>query len=163
MNVDELRHNIEALLRDYPDLVDDEDLRLDMLDGETEIKPVLTQLFRRVDDDKSMIEATTMRLKELSARRARFGRRVDFLRELMLKILQSANLKKIELAEATLSQRPVPQQIVGEPDVDLLPDDLVKITRVPDRAKIREALLAHREVPGVMLSNAPPTLMVNTK
>jgi hypothetical protein len=162
-NVDELRRHIEALIREFPDLAEDEMLRIDMLDGETDIRRVMTSLFHDVDDNKSKIVAITVRLQELSARRERFGRRVDFLRQLMLKILQSAELSKIELAEATLSQRAVAPQVIGELDVDALPDDLVKVTRAPDKTKIREALLAHREVPGLALSNSPPTLVVNVK
>jgi hypothetical protein len=162
-NIDQLRRDIEALIRDYPDLGEDEILRADMLDGETDMRSVLTMLFNTVDDNKTMIEAVTARLQQLSARRARFARRVEFLRELMLKILQAADLKKIELAEATLSQRAVPPQIVGEIDVEQLPDDLVRIKREPDRTAIREALLARREVPGLALSNSPPSLLVNAK
>jgi hypothetical protein len=162
-NIDQLRHDIEALLREFPDLADDEILRADMLDGETDITTVLTELFRTVDDNKSMIEAMTSRLQELSARRARFGRRVEYLRELMLRVLQSANLKKLELPEATLSQRAVPPAVIGEVDVDALPDDLVRITREPNKTAIREALLAHREVPGLALSNSPPSLAVRVK
>jgi hypothetical protein len=162
-NIDQLRRDIEALIRDYPDLGEDEILRADMLDGETDMRSVLTMLFNSVDDNKTMIEAITARLQQLSERRARFGRRVDFLRELMLKILQAADLKKIELAEATLSQRAVPPQIVGEIDVEQLPDDLVRIKREPDRTAIRAALLQRREVPGLALSNSPPSLLVNAK
>lgn len=162
-NVDQLRIQIEALIRDYPDIADDEVLRGDMLDAETDIKAVLTSLFNTADDTKMMIQAITLRLQELSERRARFARRVDFLRELMLKILQSADLKKIELPEATLSQRAGTPQIIGGIDADGLPDDLVRIKREPDLVKIRDALLARREVLGLFLSNSPPTLMVKVK
>lgn len=162
-DVDELRRAIEALICEYPDLAEDEMLRADMLDGETDIKAVLAELFEATDDNRSMIAALTDRVHQLTTRRTRFTRRVEFLRELMLKILQSADLKKVELAEVTLSQRRTPPQIVGEIDPDMLPDDLVVIERKPDRAAIREALLANRELPGLALSNAPPGLTINTK
>lgn len=162
-SVDQLRIQIEALIRDYPDLADDEMLRADMLDGSTNIQEVLTALFHSVDDNKMMVEATTARLQELTERRARFTRRVEFLRELMLQVLQSANLKKLELAEATLSQRNVAPQIVGEVDPEALPDDLCRIKREADRTAIREALLANRKLPGLGLSNSPPTLTINVK
>jgi hypothetical protein len=162
-NIDQLRRDIEALIREYPDLGEDEILRADMLDGETDLRSVLTMLFNTVDDNKAMIAAITERLQQLSARRARFGRRVEFLRELMLKILQSAQLRKIELPEATLSQRTVPPQIVGEVDADALPDDLCIIRREPNRNAIREALLNDRAVPGLSLSNSPPALLVNAR
>src|SRR5258706_1709556 len=83
-DVNQLRIWIEALIADFPDLADDELLRADMLDGSTDIREVLTALFNSVDDNKSMIAAVTYRMQELSARRARFARRVEFLRGLML-------------------------------------------------------------------------------
>jgi hypothetical protein len=110
-----------------------------------------------------MIDVMSQRLENLKDRRARFARRVETLRGLILKVMQSAELKRIELADVTLSQRASQPQIIGELDAATLPDDLVKITRVPDRTAIRKALLEHREVPGVFLSNAPPGLMIKVK
>lgn len=162
-NVDQLRLDIEALLREFPDLGEDEILRADMLEGQTDLREVLTHLFNVVDDNKTMIEATTMRLRQLSERRARFARRVDFLRGLMLKILQSADLGKVELAVATISQRAGTPQIIGEVAVADLPDDLCHLKREADGAKIRAALVNGREIPGLVLSNAPPTLVVNAR
>jgi hypothetical protein len=55
-NVDQLRHEIEALVRDYPDLAEDDVLRADMLDGETEITGVLTALVKAERTNKRMVE-----------------------------------------------------------------------------------------------------------
>jgi hypothetical protein len=162
-SIDQLRLDIEALIREYPDLAEDEMLRADMLDGETDMRNVLSALFNAVDDNRSMIEAIKYRQQQLKERQARMARRVDFLRSLMLKVLQSANLRKVELAEATLSQRATQPQIIGEPSVDDLPRELLRVTVEPDRVKIREALIAGQTVPGVVLSNAPPTLSINAR
>lgn len=162
-NIDQLRHDIEALIRDNPDLADDEVLRADMLDGETDLYSALTALVEACAEAKSMQSAIGERLQALTARRARLSRRADHLRDLMLKILQSADLKRIELADATLSQRAGIPQVIGEPDVDALPDEFVRIKRVADAGAIREALINHREVPGLVMSNAPPSLMIKVK
>jgi hypothetical protein len=162
-DVDQLRLSIEALLRDYPDLGEDEILRADMLDAETEIGSVLASLYAAVDEDWSDIDKLDRQIDERKARKARLARRVEFLRALMLKVLQSANLKKFRLPEATLSQRASQPQIVGEPDVDTLPPDLVRVTIEPNRAAIREALMNGQDVPGLFLSNAPPALSINVK
>jgi hypothetical protein len=163
INIDELRLQIEALLRDYPDLEEDEMLRRDMLDAETDISGVLTALLQASSNNKYMIDAINNRIDQLAARRARFKHRVEFLRNLILKVLQSADLKRFELPEATLSQRASQPQLIGEVDVTLLPDELCRVTREPDRVKIREALLKGDTVPGMFLSNAPPTLSVSTR
>lgn len=162
-DADMLRIDIEHLLSQYPDLADDEVLRADMLEGSTDIREILTGLNRTLEDTKALIDGMQGRLEDLAARRARFRQRGEFVRDLMLRILESAQLRKLELPEVTLSTKNNPQQIIGEPDAETLPDDLVKVTRAPDRKKIREALIAGQEVPGVILSNAPPSLMVRVK
>jgi hypothetical protein len=158
-----LRAEIEFLLSQYPELADDEILRADMLEGSTDIREVLTDLNRTLQDTKALIDGTQGRMDELAERRLRFRRRTEFVRDLMQRILESAQIRKIELPEVTLSLKNNPQQIIGEPDPEALPDDLVKIAREPDKKKIRAALMAGCEVPGVVLSNAPPSLMIKVK
>ena len=74
-NVDELRRQVEALIRDYPELEEDEVLRADMLDAETDLKGALALLVKTTSNNKLMIEAISHRLAELTARKARFARR----------------------------------------------------------------------------------------
>ncbi|MBR0882441.1 uncharacterized protein (UPF0335 family) [Bradyrhizobium japonicum] len=160
---DMLRTEIERLIGQYPEIAEDEVLRADMLDGETQISDVLTHLIREGEDAKAMKEATKARQDDLKARAQRFERRVEFTRDLMLAILDAANLRKLELPEGTIFLRNNPQQIVGEVIPDALPDDLVKIERKPDRTKIKDALKAGRELPGLALSNSPPSVVVTVK
>lgn len=162
-NIDEVRHQIEALLREHPDFAEDEVLLLDMLEGETDLHGALSSLASYTAETATMIEALGGTLSNLKSRRARFEARVEMLRDLMLKLLQAANLKRIELPEATLSQVRQQPAIVGDLDADKLPDDLVRIKREPNRTAIRAALDAHRVIPGLSLSNAAPTLMMKVK
>jgi len=162
-DADALRLEIENLIRQYPEIAEDEILRTDMLDGETSISDVLTGLIRMGEDARTLRDATQTQLGNLKARAERFGRRMEFTRALMQSILLSADLRKIELPEATVYLRNNPQQIMGEPDPAKLPDDLVKIERKPDRAKIKAALIAGTVLDGLMLSNAPPSVVVTVK
>lgn len=162
-DADGLRLEIERLLWGFPELADDEILRADMLDGSTNISEVLTTLVRGIEDAKALKSGTQERLEELKSRGERFALRIDFLRALIQKILDAADLRKIELAEATLALRNNPPQIVGSPIADQLPDDLCRIKREPDKTKIKQALLDGRDVPGCVLGNAPPSVMVKIK
>jgi hypothetical protein len=163
-NIDELRRQIEAVIRNNPDVFeDDERLKLDTLEGATDMFSALMQLFDASSDAAGLINAMTQRMASLQERRARYARRVEVLRGLMLSVLQSADVKRIELPDATLSQRNTQPQLVGEIDVNTLPDDLCTIKREPNRTAIRKALLDQREVPGVWLSNSEPGLMVRVK
>jgi hypothetical protein len=162
MNIDQLKLDINNLRLRYPEMAEDETLNEDMLQGATSIDEVLTTLIRRIDDSGFLLEGLSMRMGELRERKQRFERRIEALRGLILSVLQVADLKKVELAEATLSQRAGQQQIVGEPDPARLPDDLVRIKREANRTAIREALQAGRALEGLSLSNAPPTLAIRT-
>jgi hypothetical protein len=153
------------LLIQYPELADDEDLRADMLEGSTEITEILTALNRYREDTKALAEGSQARMEELAARKKRLGVRVDFIAKVMQSILNTADIKKIELPEVTLSMRANPKQLVGDSDlaIELLPDDLVRIKREADRKAIREAIGEGRNVPGFVLVDAPPSLMVRVK
>jgi DNA-binding transcriptional ArsR family regulator len=163
IDADEVRRQIEALLREHPDLNEDEDLLHDMLEGETDLFAALSSLATYVAATDALVASLNGTLSEFRDRKSRFETRVEVLREVMLKLLQTANLKRVELPEATLSQVRRQPQIVGEVDADALPDDLVRIKREPNRTAIREALDNGRELPGLSLSNAAPGLMMKVK
>jgi hypothetical protein len=158
-----LRQQIEALMREYPELAEDEILRADMLEGETNLAEVVTAIHRMTEDAKALRDGTQERLDDLTSRRNRFKSRVEFGRELILKILNAADIKKLELPEVTISLRNNKPALIGDVDPGLLPDELVKITRAVDRAKVREAIEAGNVVEGFTLSNAPPSLLVKVK
>jgi hypothetical protein len=162
-DVDQLRLQMEALIRDNPDMEDDERLRVDMFEGATDMGEVLERLVGAYAADRDMVMTLTSRINRMTDRRARFVRRIEHLRALMLSVMQSGNLKKLTLPEATLSQRRGQPGIVGEPDVNLLPAEFVRVKTEADRIAIREALLAGRQLPGLSLSNAPPALQITVK
>lgn len=162
-DADALRLTIEDLIRRYPEIAEDEVLRADMLDGETTINDVLTDLIRMGEDARAMRDATKTQQENLKSRAERFDRRLEFTRSLMMSIMNAADLRKKELPEATVYLRNNPQQIIGDVDPAKLPDDLVKIERKADRAKVKEALKSGRDLPGLLLSNAPPSIVVTVK
>ena len=154
---------IERLITKYPEIAEDAVLRADMLEGETDISDVLTDLIRVGEEARAFRDATKQQQDNLKARAERYGRRLEFTREFMMAILEAADLRKWELPEATVFLRNNPPQLVGEPDADALPDDLVKIERKPDRAKIKDALKAGRAIEGLQLSNQPPSVVVTVR
>jgi hypothetical protein len=158
-----IQQQISNLLLQYPELADDEVLRTDTLEGSETLHDFLTGIVRQIEDSKALRDGTKGRLDELAFRKARFERRIEVLRSLAVKTLEVAGLKKYEMSEATLSMKAGQQRLLGEPDPVSLPDELCRITREPDRVKIRAALLSGETVPGVALSNAEPILTVHIK
>lgn len=159
-DADALRLEIENLIRQFPEIAEDEILRADMLDGETNISDVLTDLIRMGEDARALRDATKQQQSNLKARADRFDRRIEFTRSLMMAILNAANLRKLELPEGTVYLRNNPQQIVGEPDADKLPDALCKIERKPDKKALLAALKEGQVFEGLALSNSPPSIVV---
>jgi hypothetical protein len=165
MNINPLvvRQQIENLKVSHPELIEDDEAWLASLESETRFEELVTQLVRRIDDSKALAEGTAGRLTELQERKARMLHRMESLRNLLFKLMESAELAKLELPEATISVRKGTQQLVGEADPASLPDELCKISRSPDRTAIKDALKTGKEVPGFSLSNATPSLSIRIK
>jgi hypothetical protein len=165
MNINPLvvRQQIENLKVSHPELIEDDEAWLASLESETKFEELVTQLVRRIDDSKALAEGTAGRLTELQERKARMLHRMESLRNLLFKLMESAELAKLELPEATISVRKGTPQLVGEADPASLPDELCKISRSLDRTKIKDALKTGKEVPGFSLSNATPSLSIRIK
>jgi hypothetical protein len=158
-----IRRQIENLKVSFPDLAGDDESWQVSLESETDLSELLTNIIRKIDDSKALVIGTKDRFEELEQRKARFEHRIDALRQLAFKLMQSAEVTKLELPEATLSLRNGAQQLVGEADAASLPDDLCKVSRSIDRTKVKEALKAGKDVPGFSLSNAAPSLSIRVK
>jgi Siphovirus Gp157 len=158
-----VRNQISNLLAVYPDLAsDEEDLSL-ALASETELDEFLTKLVRMIDDSKALVEGTDLRMEELASRQTRFKRRIEAYRSLIFKLMETANQRRRELPDATISLRATPVKVIGDPDADKLPDNLVKIERKPNREAIKAALEGGEAVEGCSLSNSGVSLSIKVK
>ena len=158
-----VRQQIENLKIAHPELLEDDEAWMASLESETSFEDLLTSVVRRIEDTKALVIGTKDRFEELKSRKDRFEHRVDTLRNLAFKIMQAAELAKVELPEATLSLRAGTQQLIGEADPEELPDELCKISRYLNRTAIKEALKTGLTVPGFELSNSPPSLTIRIK
>lgn len=155
-----VRMQIEQLLRDYPELTED-DIPLAM-ESETDGVEYLRWIERRRRQAVALADADQIIIDDLKARIDRFNRRDEALRRLMFGLLQATGLRKLELPEATLSIRAgVPKTIVT--DETAIPETFIRIKRELDIASIKVALKDGIPVPGATLSNAEETLTIRTK
>lgn len=150
--------DIDGLLAAYPELAEDEDLRRDMLEGETSAFAVLTRLLNIERDADSMAKAVASRVSDLQARKARAEKRKDAMRALMLRVMQAAGIQKAPLVEATVSVSKG-RDSVEVTDESLLPDNVVRVVRTPDKKLIAEALLLG-PVDGASMKTGGPTITV---
>lgn len=158
-----VRLQVENLKIVHPEILEDDETWLSALESETDFNEILTTIVRRIEDTKALVIGTKDRFEELKARKDRFEHRVETLRDLAFKIMQAADLAKVELPEATLSLRAGQQQLVGDANPDALPDKFCKISRNLDRFAIKEALKTGQTVPGFSLSNSQPNLTIRIK
>lgn len=158
-----IRQQIANLLLQYPELAEDEVLRADMIEGETEAFDFLRMIERHRQDAASMAGAIAENIAILELRQERFVRRERSMRVLMMKIMDAADIRKAELPEATLSVRNGQQRLIGEPNIDFVPLEYIELKREIKRTAIKEALKAGQTVTGFELSNAEPTLSIRTK
>lgn len=156
-----LEREITTLVAAYPELAADDELRADMLAGSTETFEILNAIVSRMQDSKTMAAAVKERAKDMAERAARYQRREQAMRELAERVMRVADLRKVELPEATLSIRATPPAIVITDEREL-PDEYWRVTRAPDKAAIKDALKAGEFVPGVELSNGSESLSVRT-
>jgi len=163
LNPQIIRQSIENLKIAYPTLIEDDEAWLATLESETDFNEILTTIVRRIEDTKALVIGTKDRLDELQTRKERFEHRVYTLRELAFRIMQAADLAKVEMAEATLSLRAGTPQLIGDADPRTMPDELCKISRSLDRTAIKAALKDGVTVPGFSLSNSPPSLTIRIK
>lgn len=159
INPEIVRQQIANLFHLYPELRDDEDLRLDSIEAQTEANELFSSLLALMIDADMKAVGLSAYEKRFKERRQRLEHKVEKLRELVFKIMQFAEIHKVELPEATLSVRSGAQQVLIT-DESKLPDDLCKIERSPKKAEIKEALKSGKEVPGAELSNGAPSLAI---
>lgn len=154
-----IAREIEALLSAYPELAEDDVLRADMVEAETDAATVVGLLLDRLQHAAAMQDALTARIRDMQARRDRYGRQQDAMRAGIFQIMQAAGLSKMELAEATLSIRPAGPRVVITDETEL-PIEFLRLKAEPDKAAIKDALKAGEFVPGASLSNGTDVLNV---
>jgi hypothetical protein len=157
-----LQQEITALLLAHPELAEDDVLRADSIEGQTGAFEFLSRIVRKIGATKALRDGTIEYRNELDERIARLERREYALRALIFKVMNTAELKKAELAEATLSIRAGQQKVVVVNE-DELPEEFIRVKREPDKVRIKAALTAHEQVPGAALSNAEPLLAITIK
>lgn len=161
-NLKTIRDEIIALLLAHPELDEDEILRADMIEGSTSAHEFVSILLRKIGATQALTEGTRAYVAELRERVERLERREQALRQLIRKVLEAANLPRMDRPEATVSMKAgVPRTLITS-EVDL-PIEFWRIRRDPDLTKIKVALKDGVHVPGAVLSNPEMVLSIRVK
>jgi len=164
MNLDirNVQQEITALLVSFPELEEDEVLRADSIEGQTTAFEFLSRIVRLIGSTRAIANGTADYIGELQERKARLERHEMGLRSLIMKVMNTADLKKAVLAEATLSIRAGTPHliIVNEHEI---PAEFMRVKREPDKLAIKAALTNGGHVLGTVLSNSEPVLNLRVK
>lgn len=155
-----LETKIRSLLEEYPELNDDEEFKMNVLEGETDFHRILTSLTRKAQFAASITAGVAEEAKRLAERKKRFERQEEFNRALIKEVMEIAEVNKVTLAIATLSVGNKPASVIIT-DETLLPDNLVRIKREPNKTEIKKALESG-PVAGAQLSNGGTTLVIRS-
>lgn len=157
--VNDLEHHIKTLLLDFPVLQDDEDLRRDVLEGNTTFHEVMERLLDQAMSAKTLADAVTALIEKHIERRDKLKKRHDFYRKLMQTLLETADIQSVELPAAKISVTKVaPSLMIVDPDA--IPDEFIRWKKEPDKMALKEALKNGTHVPGVTMSNGGTTIQI---
>ena len=158
----ELQYHLEAVLREHPELLEDDELKLDLIEGEG-FNEVLGQVVGKSIEAESMASAIKLRIDSLNERRSRFLSQHQFWRAVALRLMQSVELNKIQLTEATVSVTKGRLGVVLTGKLENMPNKFKRIKVEADKKALLDALKAGESIEGATLSNGPPTLTIRTK
>lgn len=150
---------MRSLMAEVPEMADDEELRLHTLEGMANGEETLRQIVRLMAEADASASGLDATIETMKARRDRFVKQVGTYRSFIQRIMEAAEVSKVPLPEATLSLRPSPARVVIS-DETALPAAYLRTRTEPNKAAIKDALLADTEVPGAFLSNGEPSLSV---
>lgn len=153
-----------VLLLNIRDVVgDDEELIETAVEGETDLKEVISAAVDRLDELNGHQESLDARIEALKARRERFEGQAERIKAAILVAMGQAELRKLELPQATLGVRAVPPkaEIIDE---SMLPSRFWKSSDPKlDRKLLLETLKSGESVPGAVLSNGSETLSLRSR
>lgn len=162
MDAAKLASEIQYMLAVYPELADDEELRLDTLEGETDFNRIMSRLVRARNEKLASAEGLASYIGDLSDRKARHVRSADGVKALMLSLMSVADLPKLVLPEATISVTK-PSTSVEITDIEALPQGTFATVRQPDKKAIKALIEAGDDVPGAALKSGDAGLTVRVK
>lgn len=144
-------------------LGDDEEAKVDTIEGETNLLEVIDATLSRLAELEDIEAAIADRIKSLKMRQERMANGQEVIRLAIMRAMGAVDLRKLERPEATLSVGRTPQKVVVTSEADLPSEYMRERAPVPDLKLIGEALKGGTAVPGAELSNGGETLSVRRK
>jgi chromosome condensin MukBEF ATPase and DNA-binding subunit MukB len=140
---------------------DDPDF-VELMASETDILERLRRILRAARHTEAQSEALAAIVKDNRERKARLDNKAERLRGVVLQALSELGLSKLDAPDFSASVGGGAFKVIVT-DKTAVPDDLCRITREPDKAQIKAAIIRHGDVPGAELANGEPSLTIRTR
>jgi hypothetical protein len=139
---------------------DDEEAVRDTIEGETSLHELIGSVVEEIAADCASIEGIDAHMKTMRGRKERLEARVESRRSAILNAMAVGEIKKLELAIATLSRKPVPSKALVL-DEALIPAQFWKrADPTLDKRALLDALKGEQIVPGAALSNGGEAIAI---
>jgi hypothetical protein len=155
----EITNLLAALYETNPELKLDDDFKSDVLEGSTDLLEIINKLLFDLILTESYIDSIKLTRARIEQREKKLKGRQEVIRSIIRRLLEAAELRKINVPNGTASLTSKPQS-VEIVDEGLLPDEFFRITKSPNKTLIGERLKAGEDVPGAQLSNGGETLTI---
>ena len=155
----EITSFLASMTAENPDVKTDEEFRQDLLEGSTDYLDIVDKLIVNLHITNSYILGLKDARARLDMREDRLKAKSEMIRQLLKRMLDMAELRKVTAPSGTVS---VAAKVQGVEILDeaLIPEKFMRITKAPSKTLIGNALKAGEDVPGATLSNGGETLIV---
>lgn len=164
--IGDLRQQVEAaralVAELYPILENDDELRRDTIEGETDLLDALRHAVARIVEIDALRTGIQATIKVLKDRLGRYDGQEECLRTAMLSAMEIGGLRRLETALGTISVKTVPPSVVVTEEADIPPEFWKRGDPKLDKRALLEALKDGTPIPGATLSNGGATIQLRT-
>lgn len=139
---------------------DDDALRHDMIEGETDLFEAIEAALAEIDECDVVAAGCKEKEAQFAERRRRSDARADRLRGMIEQAMCIAELPSVKLAGATLSLKSVPPKPIYEDEAAIPSEFWRQPDPVLDKKKIADAMKDGRTIPGVSMTNGSSALQI---
>jgi hypothetical protein len=157
LDIKNAAYAIEALLRQFPELAEDEELLADTIEGATDADAVMSRIALRIREEDAQIVAMKSLASLYKDRADDAEARKAALRRAALTLLSRTGLQSWRRPEGTFYVI-APRASVDIHTPEDVPSQLCKVEVRPDKKAIQAALEAGETVPGCVLSRGTASL-----
>lgn len=141
-------------------LAGDDDAVEDAIEGETNFKEAAGRAVERLAAIDALREAIKTQRNNLAARAERLEAQSESIRAALVSAMATADLAKLELAQATITRKATPPKVIVIDETALPADYWKRAEPKLDLKRLGEVLKAGHQVAGAEMTNGGETLQV---